>query len=122
MISEEEYANALIEISRLRKIVEQYRKEINPYDYLKLSDIEIIKDKELHPLNAKLLGFYVNEQEVQRITESEFGYQIFHSRYFDDKDTIIKKLYNWFKRRGMKVSINDFREFVEPYFEYFENE
>ena len=122
MITKEEYLNAITEISRLTKIVEQYRKENNSYSNLNLSDIEVIKDKELHPLNAKFLSFYVKKQEVQRITKSEFGYQIFYSRYFDDKDNFIKKLYNWFKRKGMKISIKDFRAFVKPYFEYFEND
>lgn len=33
---------------------------------------------------------------------------------------LIKSTTNWFKRKGMRVSIKDFKNHLEPHFEHFE--
>lgn len=123
MITKEDYLDALKEIKRLEDIVKIYHEQNNPYKSLTINDLVVKKDVEMHPLSSKYLSICINDNEVQRITEvyqGEQKYKIFGGKYFDEKDNIIKKTANWFKRKGMNVSIKDFREFLEPYFEYFE--
>lgn len=120
-ITKEQYLKALKAISENQKIVAKYKESNNlttetKYSGLTLDQIKVVESKIYN--GNKYLSFQVNDFEVQALlihtTEPETTYSIHGAKCADSAKRTLTSLANWFKRRGMKVSVADFRDrFIE---------